>query len=211
MKEATTRAAKGLLLIITAPSGAGKTSLVKALVSADANIAVSVSHTTRPRRSTERDGVNYHFVPPDRFAQMEAQGDFLEHALVFGHHYGTSAKAVADKRAAGRDIILEIDWQGADQVQRKARDAIRIFVLPPSKQALKTRLTNRGENSPESIAKRLDEARLEMSHFKDFDYLVVNENFAAALSDLQAITRAERRKTSFRAPRERHLIQDLLS
>ncbi len=203
--------ATGLLLCISAPSGTGKTSLVQALVAADANIAVSVSHTTRPRRSTETDGVNYHFVAAERFLAMIDQGGFLEHALVFGHRYGTSAQAVAAMRAAGRDVLLEIDWQGAAQIRRKAADVISIFVLPPSKAALEARLTARGEDSAESIAKRLAAARIEVAQCKDFDYWVVNDVFETALADLQAIIRAERLRASAVARQQRNLLADLLS
>ena len=203
--------AQGLLLCVSAPSGAGKTSLVQALVEADANIAVSVSTTTRPRRSTEVDGINYHFVDGERFLAMIDQGDFLEHALVFGHHYGTSAEAVQAMRAAGRDVLLEIDWQGTAQVRRKAGDVISIFVLPPSKAALRERLTARGEDSAESIAKRLAEARSEMAQCGDFDYWVVNDRFDLALADLRAIIRAERLQASRMARRWQNLVADLLS
>ena len=212
MSETTaTGAAPGLLLCISAPSGAGKTSLVKALIEADANVAVSVSHTTRPRRSTEIDGVNYHFVDAERFAGMIDSGQFLEHAQVFGHFYGTSVQAVEGLRSAGKDVVLEIDWQGAAQIRCKAADVISIFVLPPSKATLQERLVARGEDSSESMAERLEEARTEVAHFKDFDYLLVNDEFAAALADLQAIVRAERLRTSVLPHREERLIADLLS
>lgn len=213
MSEATTTkdAPLGLLVCISAPSGAGKTSLVKALIEADANIAVSVSHTTRPRRSTEANGRNYHFVDAERFAGMIDGGEFLEHAQVFGHFYGTSVQGVETLRAAGKDVVLEIDWQGAAQVRCKAADVISVFVLPPSKAALKDRLVARGEDSAESIAERLEEARREVAHFGDFDYLVVNDEFGSALADLQAIIRAERLRTALRARRENRLLADLLS
>ena len=213
MNEATTKrdASPGLLVCISAPSGAGKTSLVKALIEADADIAVSVSHTTRPRRSREADGVNYHFVDAKRFAGMIDRGEFLEHARVFGHFYGTSAQAVEKLRKAGKDVLLEIDWQGAAQVRSTAADFISIFVLPPSKAALKDRLVARGEDSPESMAERLRKARDEVAHYQDFDYLVVNDDFDSALADLQAVIRAERLRSSLRAHRERRLLADLLS
>lgn len=201
----------GLLICISAPSGAGKTSLVKALIEADANIAVSVSHTTRPRRSTEANGRNYHFVDAERFAGMIDSGEFLEHAQVFGHSYGTSVQGVERLRTAGKDVVLEIDWQGAAQVRCKAADVISVFVLPPSKAALRDRLVARGEDSAESIAERLEEARREVAHFRDFDYLVVNDEFSGALADLQAIIRAERLRTALRAQRESRLLADLLS
>lgn len=211
MNEATTEVSPRLLICISAPSGAGKTSLVQALIKADADIAVSVSHTTRPRRSTESDGVNYHFVDAKQFASMIDNGEFLEHARVFGHFYGTSAQAVETLRKAGKDVLLEIDWQGAAQVRCKASEVISIFVLPPSKAALKDRLVARGEDSAESMTERLQEARDEVAHYKDFDYLVVNDEFNSALADLQAVIRAERLRSSVRAHRERRLLADLLS
>ena len=201
----------GLLFAISAPSGAGKTSLVKALTQADAGLAVSVSHTTRPKRSAEVDGRDYHFIDPARFAAMAAAGEFLEHAEVFGHRYGTAAQQVADQRAGGRDVILEIDWQGAAQVRRQLPDLIGVFVLPPSRHTLKERLAARGADSPESMAKRLVEARSEMSHVADFDYVVVNDDFDAALDHLKAIVQAERLKTPVQAERQQTLIAALLS
>lgn len=225
----------GLLLTLSAPSGAGKTSLVQALLEVDANLVVSVSHTTRPRRSKEVDGVNYHFVSRQRFtAMLEAKG-FLEHAKVFGHHYGTAARTVAELRAAGRDLILEIDWQGAAQVRGKAPEAVSVFILPPSKAALRQRLKLRAEDSPESMAERLNEARCDVAHLHDYDYLVINDDFQAALADLRAIIAAERAqagrppqgaaappsaharaqaqrlKVGVQARQERQLIEDLLS
>ena len=203
--------AKGLLLAISAPSGAGKTSLVKALAERDANLSVSVSHTTRPCRPTEREGVNYHFIDRERFLAMAAKGGFLEHAVVFGHHYGTSLEAVHQKRAEGRDVILEIDWQGAAQVRRTAPETIGVFVAPPSMEALRQRLVSRGEDAIETIERRFKEARTEMSHYRDFDYLVVNDEFDSALADIEAIIRAERLKGGAQARRQRNLIDKLLS
>ncbi len=202
---------KGLLFAISAPSGAGKTSLVKALTQADLDLAVSVSHTTRRKRAAEVDGRDYHFIDSARFAAMVAEGEFLEHAEVFGHRYGTAAREVADQRAGGRDVILEIDWQGAAQVRRQVPDLIGVFVLPPSRHALKERLAARGADSRESMAKRLVEARSEMSHVADFDYVVINDDFNAALDNLQAIVQAERLKTPVQTKRQGALIAGLLS
>ena len=202
---------EGLLLAIAAPSGAGKTSLVRALTKADPQLAVSVSHTTRPRRAAEVDAADYHFVDQARFAAMVAAGEFLEHAEVFGHRYGTAAREVAGKRVGGRDVILEVDWQGAAQVRRQVPDLIGVFVLPPSRRTLQERLAARGADSPESMAKRLVEARSEMSRIADFDYIVVNDDFDAALDNLKAIVQAERLKTPVQAQRERALIAGLLS
>ena len=201
--------ADGLLFAISAPSGAGKTSLVKALAGEDANISVSVSHTTRPRRATERNGVNYHFIDPDDFLRMAESGGFLEHALVFGHHYGTARETVERERAEGRDVILEIDWQGAAEVRRAAPETIGIFVAPPSLEELRQRLTGRGEDAPEIIEKRLNAARTEMSHHAEFDYLVVNDDFDTALADLKAIFRAERLKGANPSRRHRNLVDNL--
>ena len=204
-------AVKGLLLAISAPSGAGKTSLVRALAERDPAMSVSVSHTTRPRRPTEREGVNYHFIDREVFLEMAGEGGFLEHAVVFGHHYGTSLENVQRERAAGRDVILEIDWQGAAQVLRTAPETISIFVAPPSKEALRQRLVARGEDAMETIERRLREARAEMSHYRDYDYLVVNDDFDSTLEDMEAIVRAERLKLGVLSDRRRNLIDNLLS
>ena len=204
-------AVKGLLLAISAPSGAGKTSLVRALAERDPAMSVSVSHTTRPRRPTEREGVNYHFIDREVFLEMAGEGGFLEHAVVFGHHYGTSLENVQRERAAGRDVILEIDWQGAAQVLRTAPETISIFVAPPSKEALRQRLVARGEDAMETIERRLREARAEMSHYRDYDYLVINDDFDSTLEDMEAIVRAERLKRGVLSDRRRNLIDDLLS
>ena len=204
-------AAMGLLLAISAPSGTGKTSLVRALAERDPALSVSVSHTTRPRRPTEREGVNYHFIDRGLFLEMAGEGGFLEHAVVFGHHYGTSLANVRRERAAGRDVILEIDWQGAAEVRRTAPETIGIFVAPPSMEALRQRLTARGEDAMDTIERRLREARAEMSHYSDYDYLVVNDEFDTTLEDMAAIVRAERLKRAVQNDRRRNLIDDLLS
>ncbi len=203
--------ARGLLLAISAPSGAGKTSLIRALAKTDANILVSVSHTTRPRRATERDGVNYHFIDADRFRALAEEGAFLEHAVVFGHHYGTARETVDRERARGRDVILEIDWQGAAQVRRAAPETIGIFVAPPSRGALGQRLVARGEDAIETIEKRLAAARAELSHYDEYDYLVVNDDFDKAVADLGAIVRAERLRSTVQSRRHPGLVGNLLS
>jgi guanylate kinase len=200
----------GMLLIVSAPSGAGKTSLVAALLERDPRLVVSVSHTTRQRRPKETDGVNYHFVDAARFAAMVAADQFLEHAEVFGQHYGTSAGAVDGERALGRDVILEIDFQGAAQVRARYRDAVSIFVLPPSAAALNNRLVGRGENE-DTIRQRLAKARWEMSHYRDYDYLVVNDEFDTALAELSCIVRAERMRLARQEARLGSLLTDLLS
>ena len=182
----------GNLFLVSAPSGAGKTSIVNAALAADAQLVVAVSHTTRPARGDEVDGKNYHFVSDDRFSQMIDNEEFLEHANVFGNRYGTSKAEVANKREQGQDVILEIDWQGAQQIRQAMPQAIGIFILPPSVEALEERLTSRGEDTQASIAKRLSEARLDMSQAKHFDYLVINEDFDTAVQDFVAIVRTKR-------------------
>ena len=182
----------GNLFLVSAPSGAGKTSIVNAALAADEQLVVSVSHTTRPVRGGEVDGENYHFVSDDLFSQMVETADFLEHANVFGKRYGTSKAEVANKRDQGQDVILEIDWQGAQQVREAIPQAISVFILPPSVEALAARLISRGEDTHESIEKRLSEAKLDMSQAEHFDYLVVNEDFDHAVQDFIAIVRAAR-------------------
>ena len=180
----------GTLYIISAPSGAGKTSLVKALIDSEAQIRVSVSHTTRAMRPGEVDGVNYHFVSREQFHAMLDKTAFLEHAEVFGNLYGTSQDWVKQTLIDGFDLILEIDWQGAQQVRRLMPEAKSIFILPPTQEALRHRLTNRGQDSGEIIERRMREAVSEMSHYVEYDYLLINDDFAHALSDLKAIFRA---------------------
>ena len=182
----------GSLFLVSAPSGAGKTSLVNAALEADSQLVVSVSHTTRPARGGEVDGENYFFVSDDQFVQMIDEGKFLEHANVFGKRYGTSTAEVAAKRAQGKDVILEIDWQGAQQVRKAIPDAISVFVLPPSVEELAARLTSRGEDTAQSIEKRLGEAKLDMSQAIHFDYLVINADFETALKDFASIVHAAR-------------------
>ena len=182
----------GSLFLVSAPSGAGKTSLVNAALEADSQLVVSVSHTTRPARGGEVDGENYFFVSDDQFVQMINEDKFLEHANVFGKRYGTSTAEVAAKRAQGKDVILEIDWQGAQQVRKAIPDAISVFVLPPSVEELAARLTSRGEDTAQSIEKRLGEAKLDMSQAIHFDYLVINADFETALQDFASIVHAAR-------------------
>jgi guanylate kinase len=175
------------LYILSAPSGAGKTSLVKALLAARPGLAVSVSHTTRPPRPHELDGGDYHFVSAARFAELIAAGAFLEHAQVFDNHYGTGREQVEAQLAAGHDVLLEIDWQGARQVREASPHCVSIFILPPSRAALEQRLRARRTDTDQVIARRLRDAAADMTHCREFDYAVVNDRFEQAVADLAAI------------------------
>ena len=177
----------GQLYVISAPSGAGKTSLVKALRAALPTLSVSVSHTTRPPRPTELPGREYHFVTPAAFDALVRAGGFLEHASVFGNQYGTGREQLEAQLAAGKDVILEIDWQGAQQVRKSRPGTTSIFILPPSLDALSQRLQGRQTDSPEVIARRLAEARGDLSHWAEFDYVVVNDDFDQTLGELKRI------------------------
>ena len=187
-----TIAIHGILYIISAPSGAGKTSLVKALLKANRGIRLSVSYTTRAARLGELEGRDYHFISREQFETMLANQEFLESAEVYGNYYGTSKTGIERDLAAGRDILLEIDWQGALQVQQHFSEAVAIFILPPSFNALRTRLTGRGQDSGEVIERRLAAAAEDVSHAEGFDYIIVNDDFDEALLDLSAIARSVR-------------------
>ncbi len=200
----------GTLYIISAPSGAGKSSLVKALTDADPEIRVSISHTTRAMRPGEVNGVNYHFVERSEFVKMIEHGDFLERAEVFGNLYGTSQSHLQQTLDEGHDLILEIDWQGAEQVRQLMPKARSIFILPPSLEALHQRLTNRGQDSDAIIDGRMREAVSEMSHYVDYDYLIINDDFALALEDLKAIFRANRLQQKRQQQRFGKLLAELL-
>jgi guanylate kinase len=178
---------RGHLYVIAAPSGAGKTSLLKALMARRPGVSFSVSCTTRSPRAGEQDGKDYHFIGREEFERLVAAGEFIEHANVFGNLYGTRRSVVDAALAEGRDLILEIDWQGAKQVRERLPAAIQIFILPPSRAELEARLRKRGSDSEDAIARRLRESTLEMSHWGDFDYVVVNREFGAALAELEAI------------------------
>jgi guanylate kinase len=177
----------GKLFVIAAPSGAGKTSLVSSLLAARPSLKVSVSHTTRKPRATEVQGRDYYFVTPAQFQELIGQNAFLEHAQVFDNFYGTGAAQVRDKLAAGNDVLLEIDWQGARQVRRAMPDSTSIFILPPSRAALEQRLRERRTDSAETIARRLADASTDMSHYDEFDFVVVNDQFERAAADVGAI------------------------
>ncbi|AQZ94186.1 guanylate kinase [Halopseudomonas phragmitis] len=203
--------ASGTLYIVSAPSGAGKTSLVKALIDQVADLRVSVSHTTRPIRPGEVDGVNYHFTSREQFIEQVSAGDFLEHAEVFGNLYGTSQSTVERTLAEGYDLILEIDWQGAQQVRRALPLARSIFILPPSREALRERLTNRGQDEDSVIEGRMTQAIDEMSHYVEYDFLVINDDFHTALDDLKAIMRSGRLDIAHQQNRHTPLLTALLS
>ena len=201
----------GSLFIVAAPSGAGKTSLVNALVDKHPDIRLSVSHTTRPAREGEVNGKDYFFVNRDEFAQMRDAGEFLESATVFDNSYGTSAEAVMSQLQQGYDVILEIDWQGAEQVRKNNTDCTSVFILPPSKLALEQRLRGRGQDDDETISRRMRDAEAEMSHYIEFDYLVVNDDFDVALTDLTAIITARRHSMSVQQHVQEKLITELLA
>ena len=188
----------GSIFIVVAPSGAGKTSLVAALLKAAPDVELSVSFTTRAPRAGEIDGQHYHFVSRDAFEAMIAAGDFLEYAEVYGNYYGTSVRWIRERTAAGHDILLEIDWQGARQVREIFAEAVGIFILPPSLQVLERRLRGRGTDSDEVVERRLAEARAEIALVGEYDYIVVNDEFEQARTDLLAVVRA----VQLRAPRQ---------
>ncbi|MEO4046903.1 guanylate kinase [Pseudomonas sp. CAU 1711] len=201
----------GTLYIVSAPSGAGKTSLVKALLDSEPRTRVSVSHTTRAMRPGEQDGVNYHFVDHASFTAMIERGEFLEHAQVFDNFYGTSQKWVEQTLAEGFDLILEIDWQGAQQVRKLMPQAKSIFILPPTQEALRQRLTQRGQDSAEIIERRMRDAVAEMSHYVEYDYLVINDDFGHALEDLRAVFRANQLLVNAQSQRHAGLLGELLA
>ncbi len=202
---------RGTLYIISAPSGAGKTSLVHALCEHMPNLQISVSSTTRARRANEVDGQDYHFVSKDLFLERVKAGDFLEYAEVFGHFYGTSQSWVESILDQGQDVVLEIDWQGAAQVRKKWPGSVSVFILPPSKAALLARLNARGQDDETIIQARMASALDQMSHYAEFNYLVVNDDFSVALADLEAIVRAERMTLARQQWRFQPLLQVLLN
>ena len=201
----------GTLYIVSAPSGAGKTSLVTALIKDDTNVRVSVSHTTRAMRPGEEHGVNYHFVVHEEFKALIAQGDFLEHAEVFGNFYGTSRSALQETLDQGYDLILELDWQGAQQVRMLMPEARSIFILPPSQEALRQRLDGRGQDSEEIIAGRMKEAVSEMVHYDEYEYVIINDDFDVALDELKAVFKANRLLLKKQQQRHGGLLKELLN
>ena len=202
---------RGTLYIVAAPSGAGKSSIVNAVLARDPNICLSISFTSRAPRPGERHAEHYHFVGKQEFEDMVAAGDFFEHALVHGDWKGTARQSVEPQLASGMDVLLEIDWQGARQVRSKVPDAVSVFILPPSRQALEQRMRSRGQDSEEVIAQRLAAAREEMSHYTEFDYVVVNENFAVAVDEMCSIFTASRLRREPQVARHARLITQLLA
>lgn len=201
----------GTLFVLSAPSGAGKTSLVKALLESTDNLCVSISHTTRAMRPGEVNGVNYHFVSVEGFRAMLDESDFLEHAEVFGNYYGTSRSFVEQTLRSGKDVILEIDWQGAQQIRRLFPESISLFILPPSREALESRLRGRGQDAEAIIQQRLSKAQEEMSHYVEYDYLVINDQFNVALAELRAVIEASRLRILNQIKRHEGLLQSLLN
>ena len=201
---------RGTLFIVAAPSGAGKSSLVNAVLEREPGIALSISFTSRGARPGERHAQHYHFIGKAEFEAMVAAGDFFEHALVHGDYKGTARQSVEPQLAAGQDVLLEIDWQGARQVRLRVPDALSVFILPPSREALDTRMRSRGQDSEAVIAQRLAAAREEMSHYGEFDFLIVNDDFDTAVGEIQSIFLASRLRRPVQADRHAALIETLL-
>lgn len=202
--------ATGTLYVFSAPSGAGKTSLVKALLEKTEAIGVSVSHTTRDPRPGEENGKDYNFVSQDEFKALIDQNAFLEHAQVFDNFYGTSQIWVESELAAGRDVILEIDWQGAEQIRQQMPDTVTVFILPPSREELHSRLTGRGQDSEETIERRMRDAVSEMSHYNEFDYIIINDDFEQALEQLRSVVLARRQRAAAQTQIHADLLKNLL-
>ena len=201
---------RGKLFVISAPSGAGKTTLVKALLAGEPNLRLSISHTTRLRRPNEQQGREYHFLPAEEFQQLARQGEFLEYARVFDNYYGTSRAFVEEQLADGHDVLLEIDWQGAQQVRRAMPRCVSIFVLPPSRQTLAERLARRATDTAAVIARRLGDAAADMSHYREFDYVVVNDDFEHAVHELRRIIAGEAAELGAERPQLQGLLHELL-
>lgn len=201
---------RGTLFIVAAPSGAGKSSIVNAVLKDTPGIALSISYTSRAARPGERHAQHYHFISAGEFERMIAAGDFFEHALVYGDYKGTARQSVEPQLAAGQDVLLEIDWQGAAQVREQMPEALSVFILPPSREALESRMRSRGQDSEAVIAQRLSAAREEMGHYREFDFLIVNDRFDAAVSDMQAIFLASRQRRQVQTERYAALIEALL-
>ena len=202
---------RGTLYIVAAPSGAGKSSIVNACLARDPNICLSISFTSRAPRPGERHAEHYHFISAEEFQRMVANGDFFEHALVHGDWKGTAKQSVEPQLAQGKDVLLEIDWQGAIQVRAQVPDAVSVFILPPSREALEQRMRKRAQDSEEVIRRRLAAAREEMSHYGEFDYVIVNEHFDTAVDEMCAIFIASRLRREAQAQRHAGLIEGLLA
>jgi len=202
---------RGRLYVISAPSGAGKTSLVKALLAGEPRLRLSISHTTRKIRPTELEGREYHFATKQAFDELAKRGEFLEHARVFDNHYGTSRAFVESQLLSGHDVLLEIDWQGAQQVRRAMPDCVSIFVLPPARATLAERLTRRATDTDEVIRRRLKDAAGDMSHYREFDYVVVNDDFARAVEDLKRVIDGWAQDLGRDRPQLAPLLQELLA
>lgn len=210
MSSPTSAPQRGTLFIVAAPSGAGKSSMVNAVLAREPGIALSISYTSRAPRPGERHAQHYHFVRKEEFEAMIAAGDFFEYALVHGDYKGTARQSVEPQLAAGKDVLLEIDWQGARQVRAKIPDAVSVFILPPSTDALEMRMRNRGQDTEAVIAQRLAAAKEEMSHASEFDYWIVNEHFDAAANELRSIFLAHRLRREAQATRQSALLERLL-
>ena len=198
------------LFVVAAPSGGGKTSLINALIDQDKQVRLSVSHTTRPPRPGEQDGVHYHFIDETAFLNLAARDAFLEHARVFDHHYGTGREAVEQQLASGYDVILDIDWQGARQIRASFPSCCSVFIVPPSLEVLRQRLTARGQDSEAVIQRRMRDARAEISHWSEFDFLIINDNFEEALTDLHSIIRDGKLSRPVDNRQRREILAELL-
>jgi len=196
--------------VVAAPSGGGKTSLISALLKKDERTRLSVSHTTRPPRPGEKDGVHYHFIDEPAFLELVSQDAFLEHARVFDHHYGTGRQSVERQLAAGYDVILDIDWQGARQIRTAFPSCCSIFIIPPSLEELRQRLAGRGQDSAKVIQRRMQDAQAEISHWTEFDFLIINDDFDEALSDLHSIIRSGKPDRAVNKQQCREILAELL-
>lgn len=207
----STTTISGCLYIVAAPSGGGKTSMVNELVKNVDKVEISISHTTRPKRPAEKEGVDYYFISEQEFSKMIKNGEFVEYARVFDHFYGTSIKQITSKLSEGKDVVLDIDWQGAQQIKKIYPNSVSVFVVPPSLHVLQDRLIDRAQDNQEIILKRMQRAKDEMRHYAEFDYLIINDNFAKACMDLIAIVTAQRLSMSRQVIEAGKLLSFLLA